>query len=457
MTLAGACGQPAGTEAPRPDPRAVAAAITEGGLRDRLHELADATTPNPGYRAAGTPGYAAAAARVESILQTAGWTVTEDAWTDVAFVDDGSSSLEAGGRRFGVADVVPLIFAPPGTVEGPVVAIDADPHGAPGTGSGCLATHYGTLPAHAVVLVRSGPCYRRDAVLAAQQAGASAFVAVMAAGSGAVLRPTLIDPHGLEIPAAAASLPASQALAAIAAAGGTARLTTHAHTASTPSPSIIAELPGSDPASVVMLGAHLDSVVDGPGINDDGSGVAALLEIARALAGTRPVATIRLAFWSGEELGLHGSSRYVRTRSDVERQAIIAYLNADMIGSPNGFAGVYHEASPTVGSDGIHDLLAAAVRRAGGAPVDVALGASSDHWPFDQAGIAIGGVFSGASEAVTPAEAAAGGTPGLAADPCYHRACDDLRNVDLPLARILSASLGDVVTALADSPVLAGR
>ena len=92
-----------------------------------------------------------------------------------------------------------------------------------------------------------------------------------------------------------------------------------------------------------MLGAHLDSVVDGPGINDNGSGVAALLELARALGGSRPGATIRLAFWSAEELGLHGSSRYVAGLSDEERDGILVYLNADMVASPNGFAGVYDE------------------------------------------------------------------------------------------------------------------
>ncbi len=85
---------------------------------------------------------------------------------------------------------------------------------------------------------------------------------------------------------------------------------THARTAPVRTRSILAELPGSEPGVVVMLGAHLDSVIDGPGMNDDGSGVAALLEIARALGGTRPRATIRLAFWSGEELGLHGSYGY---------------------------------------------------------------------------------------------------------------------------------------------------
>jgi len=115
---------------------------------------------------------------------------------------------------------------------------------------------------------------------------------------------------------------------------------------------VVAELPGSDKAKgeMVMLGAHLDSVIDGPGINDDGSGVAALLEIARALGGTHPQATVRMAFWSGEELGLHGSFRYAAALSAEQARAILVYANVDMIASPNGFAGVYDEPGAPAGS-----------------------------------------------------------------------------------------------------------
>ncbi len=180
---------------------------------------------------------------------------------------------------------------------------------------------------------------------------------------------------------------------------------THTRTETVPTRSILAELPGSEPGDVLMLGAHLDSVPDGPGINDDGSGVAALLAIARGLGGTRPRATIRLAFWSGEELGLHGSVRYATALTADQRRAILAYLNADMVASPNGFAGVYDEPGAPLGSNVVHDLLAAAVIRAGGAPVGVDLGGRSDHYGFAKDGIATGGVFSGTSEPVTAEQA----------------------------------------------------
>jgi Zn-dependent M28 family amino/carboxypeptidase len=466
VVLAGvvaACGSSAptapatGAPAPRaPDARAVAAAVTEDGLRSHLAALAAVTEPATGYRSVGSPGYDAAADLVASELRAAGWTVSEDAFTAPVFTDDGRSVLEAGGQTYGPYDIVPLIYAPAGEVSGPVVAIDWVPGAADRTGRGCQAADYGDLPEGAIVLVRSGPCFRRDQVLAAQAAGAAGFVAGYGqAPTGSVPRATLIDPAGLEIPAVAAAGPVADALAAIAAAGGSAGVATTARTTEAPTRSVIAELEGSEPGSVIMLGAHLDSVIDGPGINDDGSGVAALLEIARALGGTRPRATVRLAMWSGEEVGLLGSMHFVTSLTEPERSAIVAYLNVDMVGSPNGFAGVYDEASAPGGSAALGALLTAAVERAGGLPVAVNLGGGSDHVPFTQAGIPIGGVFSGGGEAIDAAEAGSrGGTVGQSADGCNHRPCDDLSNVDLALARLLTAALADVTVRLANSPEL---
>ena len=431
------------------------AAMTDAGLRARLDALAKVST-GAGFRAVGAPGFDAAANLVAADLRAAGWTVTEDAFTTASFADLGGSSLTVDGQSFGAGDIRPLIFAPAGEVSGPVVAIDWDPNALEPTGRGCSAADYGDLPKGAIVLVRSGPCLRRDQVLAAQEAGAGAFVAgIPSAGSGDVLRPTLIDPDGLRIPAVAGSRPVGDALAAAAAAGRTARLVTHASTTPAATRSIIAELKGSQPDKVIMLGAHLDSVIDGPGVNDNGSGVAALLEIARALSGSHPRATVRLAFWSGEELGLHGSFRYVSGLSQLDLAAIVAYLNADMVASPNGFAGVYDEPGAPAGSDSIRDLLSAAVARTGATPVPVDVSRGSDHYGFAQAGIPTGGVFSGAWEPVSAAQAAASkATAGQPADPCYHRPCDDGSKVDLGLARSLVAALLDVTVRLSDDPAL---
>jgi aminopeptidase Y len=447
---------PATTDAPprgsAPDPALIAAAISEDGLRSRLEALATVSGADAGYRAVGTPGFDAAADLVASELREAGWQVSRHLFAMPAFVDPGSAELEVGGQTFTPRDILPLIYAPAGDVSGPVVAVGQADAVLPPSAQGCAVGDYRGLPAQAIVVVRSGRCYRRDQVLAAQEAGAAGFVAAYPqAGAGAALRPTLIDPDGLRIPAVGASLPVAQALVAAAEAGSTARLVTNASTAEAATRSIIAELPGSDPGRVVMLGAHLDSVVDGPGINDDGSGVAALLELASALGGSIPGATIRLAFWSGEELGIRGSSEYVGSLSADERERIVAYLNADMLASPNGFAAVYDEPNAANGSADIRDLISAAVLRLGGTPAPMDLGGRSDHSAFIESGIPTGGVFSGADELVSVEHAAASGArAGEAADPCYHQPCDDGSVLNVTLARLLTAALAEVAVQLAN-------
>jgi hypothetical protein len=450
--LTGACTGPDAATAGQPDAQKVAASITEEGLRARLEELAQAMEGSDRFRSVGSAGYGGAAAVVERQLAAAGWSVESDTYDDVTFVDEGGSSLEVGHQDFGVQDLRPLIFAPDGDVEGPVVAIVAN--ASESTGTGCRVGDYGALPADAIVLVAPGDCLRRDQVIAAQQAGAAAFVAVSPeVPPGIVLRPTLLEPRGLTIPAAAAAQEAAKALEAAATGSLTARLVTNAHTEQAPTRTVLAELQGRQDGQVIMLGAHLDSVIDGPGVNDNASGVAALLEIARALSGTHPSATLRLAFWSGEELRLHGSLRYVQALSQKQQDAILVYANVDMIASPNGFAGVYDEPTAAEGSSNASRLLRAAVTRNGGTPVPVDLHHGSDHYGFVEAGVPTAGVFSGSLDPVSVEQAdASGAEPGRPADDCYHQPCDDLTHIDLGLARALAAGLADFTVEAANHP-----
>ena len=459
LACTGCTAQPSPTSSsvsapsPAPSREEVVAGITEEGLRARLEELAAATGEAAGYRSAGSEGYERAAILVEDHLTDAGWSVTSTTYDAPAVVDDAASSLEVADDRFGADDLRPLLLSPTGDVTGPVVALNGAPGTAERPGAGCAPGDYPDLPQSAVVLVPPGGCFRRDQLLAAQQAGAGAFVTYSpGVPEGVLLRPTLGRAEGLTIPGAWVSEEAAAALAA--AAGDDAHLVLTARTENRPTRSVVGELPGSGD-EVVLLGAHLDSVVDGPGANDDGSGVAALLEIARSLGSDGRRATVRVAFWSGEELGLLGSSRYVSTLSDDERAAIVVYGNADMLASPNGFAGVYDEAGAAEGSEAAHDLLRDAVERAGGTPLPVDLHGGSDHRPFALAGIATAGLFSGAVEPVTDEQAeASGATAGEPADPCYHQPCDDLDNVDLDLARLLTAALADFTVRVADDPSL---
>ena len=451
-TVTPAASQPAGS------PVALRDAITEDGLAFRLEALAAVSTDANGWRSNGSKGYEAAAEYVATELKAAGWTVSEDPFRMAGFFDDGGSSVAIGETRFADGDIRPLIYAPPGDVTGPVVAIGWDV--APGTNTkGCQKSDYAGLPRNAIVLVAPGPCIRRTAVQAAQSAGAKAFVAAYpGARPGMALRATLIKADGIDIPAVGATKQVGDALAAAATQGGTAHLVSTGETRMIDTHSIIGQLDGTEAtgeagttAPVIMLGAHLDSVVDGPGINDNGSGVAALLEIARALGNDRPKASIRLGFWAGEELGVLGSTQYVGALSDVDRKALLAYVNADMVASPNGFAAIDDDGRGTPAGAALAGLLTQAVKDAGGAPIS-ASGDGSDHLPFGQAGITIGGVHSGATEILTPDTAAASGSQaGLPADACYHQACDDRSNVRLDLARILTIALAQSVRTIADA------
>jgi aminopeptidase S len=202
----------------------------------------------------------------------------------------------------------------------------------------------------------------------------------------------------------------------------------------------------------VVLGAHLDSSLDGPGLNDDGSGVAAILAVAQVFHEALPGTTLRFAFWAAEETGLHGSTGYVDALSQVERARIVGYLNADMLGSPNGFAGVYDEPAAPEGSALIRDSLAAALDAAGVAWESVDTGLGADHAPFAAAGIPTGGVFAGASEPLTATQAErSDGRAGFPADACYHLACDDRANVNeallLELTKTLAWAAADLSTS----------
>ena len=434
-------------------PAEVAGRVDADGLAADLDALAAIGAEHGGTRGTGTPGDVATADHVERALADAGYEPRSDTFRTPVFADPGGSlvAIDGGGIFADPSAVLPLIFSPAGEAEGPVVDLGWDADARAADGPGCDAADFAELPAGAIVLARPAPCFRRVVLEHAQAAGAAALVtAVPWAGPGEIRRSTLITPDGLDIPALAVSRDVGSALAEAAADGGRARIVATGETGDGDVRSVFAEVPGTDPARVVMLGAHLDSSLDGPGLNDNGTGVAALLAIARALAGTTPAATIRLAFWAAEETGLHGSSRYVEGLSPEERARIVAYLNADMIGSPNGFAGVYDEPSAAPGSAAIRDRLGAALEAAGVEWHPVDLGPGADHAPFAAAGIPTGGVFAGASEPLTAEQAeASGGQAGRPADACYHLACDGRENVNEPLMLALARALATVTAELA--------
>ncbi len=203
---------------------------------------------------------------------------------------------------------------------------------------------------------------------------------------------------------------------------------------------------------VIMIGAHLDSVAAGPGINDNGSGVAALLVIAAGLAELpAPDRTIRFAFWGAEEGGPFGSAAYVDGLSAEDRDEIVAYVNFDMLASPNAVRFVYDEDDAPAGSEELTALFGEALDDTGLVwdPIDV--DRRSDHGPFAAASIPIGGLFSGGRELVTEAQATRhGAIAGQPSDPCSDAPCDTIENIDLAtleeMARIVAVVLVDLAT-----------
>ncbi|MEU9009741.1 M28 family metallopeptidase [Streptomyces sp. NPDC048479] len=191
---------------------------------------------------------------------------------------------------------------------------------------------------------------------------------------------------------------------------------------------LIADWPGGDANQILMAGSHLDSVSAGAGINDNGSGSAAILETALAVsrAQFKPEKHLRFGWWGAEELGLVGSKYYVNNLPAAERSKISGYLNFDMIGSPNPGYFVYDD-DPTIEKT-FKDYFAGL-----SIPTEIETEGDgrSDHAPFKNAGVPVGGLFTGADYTKTAAQAQKwGGTAGQAFDRCYHSSCDTSSNID---------------------------
>src|SRR5690606_20906242 len=228
---------------------------------------------------------------------------------------------------------------------------------------------------------------------------------------------------------------------------------------------LIADWPGGDPGDVLMVGAHLDSVTGSPGINDNGSGSAALLEVALEVArqGLRPNRHLRFAWWGAEELGLGGSRFYVGGLAAGELSKIGGYLNFDMIASPNAGYFVYDGddsdrtgAGPgPAGSAELEQVLQSYFAGIGVPTQGSDFDGRSDYGPFIKAGVPAGGLFTGAEGIKTTAQAKLwGGTAGQPFDPCYHRSCDTTANIsDIALDRNADAIAHAVWTlATAERP-----
>lgn len=429
--------------------------VTLEGVREHQAAFQAIADANGGTRAAGTPGYEESVDYVVERMEAAGYNVTLDEFPFLFFppavlqqtapvsVTHETGVFTASGFGNVSANVTPvdINLVPPRAntsgcdgayTEAAVgAAIVADPAG---------PDDFAGFPAGNIALVQRGGCSFALKAYNAQAAGASAMILFNQGNDptreGLIVGTLVVaagTPGPVTIPVVGASFASGVSLAQPGSAA-----TVHVQAPQNITQvNILAESQGGDPNNVVIAGAHVDSIQAGPGNNDNGSGAAALLEVAEQMSKVNPRNKVRFAWWGAEESGLVGATQYVNGLSAEERAKIALYLNFDMVGSPNHVFFIYDGDN----SDGV----GAPAGPAGSAQIEETFEAffnsrnipfkgtdftgRSDYGPFIAVGIPAGGLFTGAEGVKTAAEAAIwGGTAGQQYDPCYHLACDTYAN-----------------------------
>jgi len=408
--------------------------VTLEGAREHQAALQAIADANNGIRTSGTPGFDESIAYAEQVFTKAGYNVTIQPFEFQTFISLSPSILEqVSPPPAGPIENNIMSYSGSGDVTASVTALVPPPADAT---PGCESADFAGFPAGNIALISRGACTFGIKATNAYNAGASGVV-IYNNAPGAI-NGTLGNTFTLDIPVTSVTQEVGQQLAATA--GLVLRLKTETFRGIATTYNILAESKKGDPNNVVMVGAHLDSVNAGPGIQDNGSGSAAILEVAEQMAKVKPRNKVRFALWGAEEANLVGSTYYVNNLSTEERDRIALYLNFDMIGSPNHVFFIYD------GDDS--DAVGAGPGPAGSAEIEQTFEAyytmkglpfkgtdfsgRSDYGPFIAAGIPSGGLFTGAEGIKTPDEVALwGGTAGQQYDPCYHLACDTYDNINL--------------------------
>ena len=397
----------------------------------RLQEIADDHDDN---RALGTPGYDASVDYVANTLRDKGFDVkTPEFEVHLPYADE--PVLTVNAEKFAAKPLEFTKGTPPEGVSGPLVPARVEDT------PGCTASDYDGLPvAGAVVLVDRGKCQFGVKQAVAAERGAVALI-VANNEDGNEMGGTLGEGTDVKIPVISVTKATGQRLRAEP---GPTTIKLNAGVRNEKTRNVIAQTKTGSTANVVMVGAHLDSVPGGPGINDNGSGVAAVLETALQLGPSPRVANaVRFGFWGAEETGLLGSNNYVQSLNEEALKDIALYLNFDMLGSPNPGYFTYdgdqstgpndNDGVPRVpeGSAGVERTLVAYLTGAGKPPEDTSFDGRSDYDAFTLSGVPAGGIFSGADDKKSVAQAEKwGGQADEPFDPNYHKATDTLDHID---------------------------
>lgn len=417
--------------------------VTLDGVRQHQAALQTIADANGGHRAAGTAGYDQSAAYVAETLVAAGYEVRLQPFTFYTWRNAGPPLLEQTtpsptAYQHGL-DYRIFLHSDSGDVTAPVTPVDLELGPGNDSTSGCEAVDFAGFPAGHIALLQRGTCTFRAKAQNAAVAGAAGAIIFnqgdtadrMAASGG-----TLSAGYDGGIPVLFASYDLGKQWAE------TPQLAMHMKTDTVRQPrqsfNVLAESAAGNPDNVVIVGAHLDSVSRGPGIQDNGSGSAAILEVALQMQKVKPRNKLRFAWWGAEELGLVGSNVYVDSLNQVERERIALYLNFDMIASPNYVHFIYDGDGSAFGLAGPPGSAAIEAQFENfyaerGLPFEpTEINFRSDYAAFLDAGIPFGGLFTGAEGIKSEQQAALyGGTAGQQYDPCYHQACDTYDNVSL--------------------------
>jgi Zn-dependent M28 family amino/carboxypeptidase len=434
----------------------------QGAFR-HLRAMEDIAVANAGNRAAGTPGYDRSAEYVAERLKEAGYVVRFEEFEFPFFEDrtppvlsahgpnGGQEAAPAGGVRTlsnsGSSDVTARLRSVKlGLGAGPPTA----------STSGCAASDFEGFERGSVALIRRGTCPFQAKVENAVAAGAVGVVIMNEGTEGRTnaFSGMLSKPAAVPVVGVAYERGRSLDLAARTDGATTVRLAVDAVTGKRSTRNVLAETASRGEGRLIIVGAHLDSVPEGPGINDNGSGSAAVLEAALQFAPelARTRARVRFAFWGAEERGLVGSRHHVGALSGQELRDIAVYINLDMVGSANFVR--YVQGSAVTGEGvasmvrrqfladlGEHDL--AVEERTGGR-------FGSDDTAFSEKGVPTVGLYTGAGAPKSEAEAKLfGGAAGRPFDPCYHRACDTTENIDREVLEQNTRALVRVLRAVA--------
>ena len=438
-------------------------AVTGAGIKGHLEALQKIAIANDGNRASGFDGYDESVTYVADKLRNAGYGVEIQEFPFDAFTINAPGELEQTAPNQVTytegEDFAYMSYSGSGNPTADVTNVDLvlPPGPDPSTSnSGCEPEDFDGFPAGNIALMQRGTCDFGLKAVNAADAGASGAIIFNEGQEGRtdLLAGTLGD-FRPGIPTFGMTFELGNTLAGIE------NLEMHMSADTTITPgttfNVLAESPEGDPNNVVMAGGHLDSVQEGPGINDNGSGSMSVLEIALQMAKLDivPKNQLRFAFWGAEEASLVGSNFYVNDLAEnapEELAKIALYLNFDMVASPNFARFIYDGDGSAFGLEGPagSDQIEADFERFwdnnGHANEPTAFDGRSDYLAFILNGIAAGGLFSGAEGHKTAAqEEAYGGIAGMAFDPCYHQACDTYFNINDKALNQFSNNMANII------------